>query len=53
VSQTFLTYENPLSLAIKGGYIQAAGLRGTFVWSLDGDTSNGALTSALGRSLGH
>lgn len=52
-SQTFYTYEDPTSLAIKGAYIRAAGLRGTFVWSLDGDTSNGSLTSALGRSLGH
>ena len=40
-------------MAIKGAYIWAAGLRGTFVWSLDGDTSNGALTAAIGRSLGH
>lgn len=52
-SQTFSTYENPTSLAIKGAYIWSAGLRGTFVWSLDGDTSTGALTAALGRSLGH
>jgi chitinase len=52
-SQTFYTYENPASLALKGAYIQAAGLRGTFVWSLDGDTATGALTAALGRSLGH
>ena len=52
-SQTFYTYEDPMSLALKGAYIRAAGLRGTFVWSLDGDTSTGALTAALGRSLGH
>lgn len=52
-SQTFYTYEDPTSLAIKGAYIRALGLRGTFVWSLDGDTTNGQLTAALGRSLGH
>lgn len=52
-SQTWSTYENPTSMAVKGAYIWAAGLRGTFVWSLDGDTSNGALTAAIGRSLGH
>jgi chitinase len=52
-SQTFYTYEDPASLTIKGAYIWAAGLRGTFVWSLDGDTANGQLTAALGRSLGH
>jgi chitinase len=51
-SQTFYTYENPTSMAVKGAYIRAAGLRGTFVWSLDGDTSNGALTAAIGRALG-
>ena len=50
---TFYTYDSPLSVAIKGAYINAMGLRGTMVWSLDGDTSNGALTAALGRSLGH
>lgn len=52
-TQTFYTYEDPASLAIKGAFIRAAGLRGTFVWSLDGDTSNGQLTAALGRVLGH
>jgi chitinase len=52
-SQTFYTYEDPASLALKGAYIWANGLRGTFVWSLDGDTSTGQLTAALGRSLGH
>jgi chitinase len=52
-SQTFTTYEDPTSLAIKGAYLRAAGLRGTFVWSLDGDTSDGRLTAAVGRALGH
>lgn len=53
VSRTFSTYEDPASLAIKGAYIRAAGLRGTFVWSMDGDTSDGRLTAAIGRALGH
>jgi chitinase len=52
-SQTFYTYEDPTSLALKALYIRAAGLRGTFVWSLDGDTSTAQLTAALGRALGH
>lgn len=52
-SQTFYTYEDPASLALKAFYIRAAGLRGTFVWSMDGDTSTGQLTAALGRALGH
>jgi len=52
-AQTFYTYEDPTSLALKAFYIRAAGLRGTFVWSMDGDTSTGQLTAALGRALGH
>lgn len=52
-SQTFYTYEDPTSLALKAFYIRAAGLRGTFVWSMDGDTSTGQLTAALGEALGH
>jgi len=50
-SQTFYTYEDPTSLALKAAYIRAAGLRGTFVWSLDGDTATGQLTATLGRVL--
>ncbi|WP_051945121.1 glycoside hydrolase family 18 protein [Streptacidiphilus rugosus] len=50
-SGTFYTYDNPLSLWIKGQYIRAQGLRGTFVWSMDGDTSDGSLTAALGAGL--
>jgi chitinase len=52
-SQTFYTYEDPTSLRVKAFYIWAAGLRGTFVWSMDGDTSTGQLTAALGQALGH
>ncbi|MEY9843754.1 chitinase [Streptacidiphilus sp. BW17] len=51
-SGTFYTYDNPLSVFIKGRYIQEHGLRGTFVWSMDGDTSDGSLTAALGAGLG-
>lgn len=49
---TFYTYEDPASLLWKAWYIDAAGLRGTFAWSLDGDTSDGQLTAALARGLG-
>ena len=52
-SGTFYTYEDPTSLALKAFYIRAAGLRGTFVWSLDGDTSTAQLTATLGKALGH
>jgi len=50
-SQTFYSYDNPTTVAEKGLYIDLAGLRGASVWSLDGDTSNGALTAALSSSL--
>ncbi|MEZ0065221.1 chitinase [Streptacidiphilus sp. MAP12-20] len=50
-SGTFYSYDNPLSLWIKGQYIREQGLRGTFVWSMDGDTSDGSLTAALGAGL--
>ncbi|WP_280670925.1 MULTISPECIES: glycoside hydrolase family 18 protein [unclassified Kitasatospora] len=50
----FSTYDDPASVWIKGQYIRAKDLRGTFVWSMDGDTSDGSLTAALGESLnGH
>ncbi|GAB2691317.1 glycoside hydrolase family 18 protein [Kitasatospora kifunensis] len=53
-SGTFSSYDDPASLRIKGQYIRQQGLRGTFVWSLDGDTADGSLTAALGESLnGH
>ncbi|MFE9426528.1 glycoside hydrolase family 18 protein [Kitasatospora sp. NPDC006697] len=48
---TFSSYDDPASVWIKGQYIRAKNLRGTFVWSMDGDTSDGSLTAALGRSL--
>ncbi|MBR7838576.1 glycoside hydrolase family 18 protein [Actinospica durhamensis] len=50
-SQTFYTYDDPQTVAEKGLYIDLAGLRGASVWSLDGDTSTGALTQALAASL--
>jgi chitinase len=50
-SQTFYSYETPQTIAAKGLYIDLAGLRGASVWSLDGDTSAGALTQALASSL--
>lgn len=51
-SQTFWTYDDPATVAAKGQYINAAGLRGASVWSLDGDTANGTLTTALTSALG-
>ncbi|HET9173592.1 MAG TPA: glycoside hydrolase family 18 protein [Actinospica sp.] len=50
-SQTFYSYDSPQTVAEKGLYIDLAGLRGASVWSLDEDTTGGALTSALAGSL--
>jgi len=50
-SETFYTYDNPATIAEKGLYIDLTGLRGASVWSLDQDTTTGALTSALAASL--
>ena len=50
-SGTFYTYDSPASVYLKGQYIDRNGLAGTMVWSLDGDTSDGQLTAALGASL--
>jgi chitinase len=50
-SQTFYTYDDPATVAAKALYVDLAGLRGASVWSLDGDTSNGALTKALSAAL--
>jgi chitinase len=50
-SGTFYTYDNPQTVAAKGLYVDLAGLRGASVWSLDQDTSDGALTNALTATL--
>ena len=50
-SQTFYTYDDPTTMFAKGVYIDIAGLRGASVWSLDGDSSTGALTSSLTQAL--
>jgi len=50
-SGTFTTYEDPRSLALKGRYINERGLRGSMIWSMDGDTSDGSLTAAFGDAL--
>jgi chitinase len=50
-SGTFYSYDTPQTLTEKGLYIDLAGLRGASVWSLDEDTTDGALTNALTGSL--
>jgi chitinase len=50
-SMTFWTYDDPQTVFAKGLYIDAAGLRGASVWSLDGDDANGSLTTALTAAM--
>ncbi|HEX6871710.1 MAG TPA: glycoside hydrolase family 18 protein [Micromonosporaceae bacterium] len=51
-SSTFWSYDTPEVIAQKTAYIKANGLGGTMVWSLDGDTSTGELTTAIHNGLG-
>ncbi|WP_391570965.1 glycosyl hydrolase family 18 protein [Cohnella sp.] len=47
---TFITYEDPESLAYKAGYVKAKGLGGAVVWELSQDF-NGTLLRKLAQSL--
>jgi chitinase len=49
---TFWTLDDPAVIAQKTRYIRENHLGGAMVWSLDGDTDDGALTRALARGLG-
>lgn len=47
----FWTYDDPQVIAEKTAFIRAAHLGGAMVWSLDGDTSDGELISAIHTGL--
>ncbi len=47
-----VTYDDPVSLSLKAQFARQAGLRGTNMWDMSGDTANWALTSALRSGLG-
>jgi chitinase len=49
---TFWTLDDPAVIAQKTRYIRDNRLGGAMVWSLDGDTADGALTRALASGLG-
>jgi chitinase len=49
----FWTYDDPQVLRAKTAWIRAHGLGGAMVWSLDGDTTDGELITAIDRGLGH
>ncbi|WP_344156694.1 glycoside hydrolase family 18 protein [Kribbella yunnanensis] len=48
---TFWTWDDPTEMKRKAQYISHRNLGGAMIWSLDGDTANGELISALHRNL--
>ncbi|MFF9866165.1 glycoside hydrolase family 18 protein [Streptomyces sp. NPDC013953] len=50
---TLWTYDDPRVLRTKAAYVRARGLGGAMFWSLDGDTADGELITAVDRGLGH
>ncbi|MER7665231.1 MULTISPECIES: glycoside hydrolase family 18 protein [unclassified Streptomyces] len=48
---TLWTYDDPQVLRTKSSYIRDRGLGGAMFWSLDGDTANGELMTAVDRGL--
>jgi chitinase len=48
---TFWTWDDPVEMKRKAQYISDRELGGAMIWSLDGDTQNGELISALHRNL--
>jgi GH18 family chitinase len=47
----YVSYENDLSYAIKGGFIHSAGLKGFAIWEAGGD-SNDTLLNSICEFLG-
>jgi chitinase len=48
---TFWSFDDPVSLAVKMNYIQNRGLGGAMIWALDGDTADGELMTAIHNGL--
>ncbi|MFJ1565972.1 glycoside hydrolase family 18 protein [Streptomyces erythrochromogenes] len=48
---TLWTYDDPQVLRAKTGYIRERGLGGAMFWSLDADTADGELMTAVDRGL--
>lgn len=48
---TLWTYDDPQVLRTKTSYIRERGLGGAMFWSLDGDTADGELMTAVDRGL--
>ncbi|MET9950990.1 glycoside hydrolase family 18 protein [Streptomyces sp. NPDC006339] len=49
---TLWTYDDPWVLRAKSAYVRARGLGGAMFWSLDGDTPDGELITAVDGVLG-
>ncbi|MFF3319735.1 glycoside hydrolase family 18 protein [Streptomyces sp. NPDC003035] len=49
---TLWTYDDPQVLRTKSAYVRAKGLGGAMFWSLDGDTPDGELITAVDGVLG-
>ncbi|MDA3647780.1 glycoside hydrolase family 18 protein [Saccharopolyspora indica] len=49
---TFWTYDDPTEIKRKVDYLKKQGLGGAMIWSLDGDTPEGELMTALHTALG-
>ncbi|MEU3497137.1 glycoside hydrolase family 18 protein [Kitasatospora cineracea] len=45
------TYDDPTEITRKATWIKEQGLAGAMIWSFDGDTANGELTTALANGL--
>ncbi|MFB7513797.1 glycoside hydrolase family 18 protein [Streptomyces sp. NPDC056144] len=48
---TLWTYDDPTVLRTKAEYVRRTGLGGAMVWSLDADTADGELITAIDRGL--
>ncbi len=48
---TFWSYDDAETLIEKMHYVRDQGLGGAMIWSMDGDTANGELISAVNQGL--
>jgi chitinase len=51
-SQTFYTYDDPVTAAAKMGYVDVRGLGGAFVWAVKDDDANGTMVKTMAAVLG-
>jgi chitinase len=54
LSQTFWSYDDPVTVWLKTGYVRKrvpGGLGGAFVWALKDDDANGTITKTMAAGL--